>query len=160
MGTTSTTQITQLLVVDPRPEDYLHLEDQLADASVRIAYCITGEEALLHPRESRGNLWLVNSQLRDMTGLELLSLVRSRDPSARCVLVGDAYSETDEVAARQMGATLYVCKPPQIEWVQAVPRFRGARPDDLAQRSHQPLAAAKGTFFIRPDASLRCKPDS
>jgi len=93
----------------------------MAAAPYRFLYATTGDGALRLPRESPPVLWLINFRLPDMNGAELLALVRSRDPASACVLVGDIYSSADELSARQLGATIYGCKPPQAAWLQAVP---------------------------------------
>ena len=161
MASIITTASTELLIVDSKPEDYFRLAGQLESAEFRLTYATSGSNALRLPRLAPCHLWLVNTHLPDMSGVELLNLIRSRDPGAACVLVGDAYQEADEIAARQTGANLYVCKPPQLEWLTALPRNKNS--SGTAGRNGGPLPAVSATKnlpFISVDPSLRCKPDS
>lgn len=133
---TTTIRTTDLLVVDPRPDDYLAMASEAEAAEFRFLYATSGDEALRLPRKSPLGLWLINFHLPDMTGAELLALVRSRDPNAACILVGDTYKQSDEITARQLGATLYGCKPPQAAWLRALPAFR--KPLERDHLAHGP----------------------
>lgn len=102
--------LRRLVIVDPRLDDYQPL---IADAgeSDRVLCFSTGDGALRSASLSVAEIWLINASLPDMSGVSLLSLVRRRWPGARVMLIGDAYSPVDELAARMAGATAYVCKP-------------------------------------------------
>ena len=160
MPITATTT-TDLLVIDPHPNDYLHLAASMEAAEFRFLYATCGDEALRLPRQTPVALWLINSHLPDMTGVELLALVRSRDPGAACMLVGDNYCEKDELSARQLGATFYGCKPPQVEWLRALPVAR--KPSDRGHLAPGPPCihvASPGVTSSAFGDSLRCKPES
>lgn len=115
---------TDLLVVDPRPEDYQQLAATNLAANYHLDFVTSGESALRKALSAVFDLWLINFHLPDMTGAELLTTVRSRNPNAACILISDTYSATDELSARQLGATLYACKPLQAEWLAAIPDLR------------------------------------
>ena len=149
--TTSTT--TELLVVDPRPNDYLPLAADVEAADIRFLFASSGDEALRLPSHSLARLWLINFRLPDMTGVELLALVRSRDPDAACLLIGDTYTKADELSARQFGATLYACKPPLAAWLQALPAFR--MPRDRDHLAHGPPEARISAAPTVPAATTR-----
>ena len=161
MASIITTATTELLIVDSKPEDYFRLAGELESAEFRLTYATTGSNALRLPRLAPYYLWLVNTHLPDMSGIELLELIRSRDPGAACVLVGDVYQEPDEIAARQSGANLYVCKPPRLEWLQALPRNKNSSGTTDRNGGTVPaVSAAKNLPYISVDPSLRSKPDS
>lgn len=127
-----------LYVVDSRPQDYDTLIPAAEAESFSTFVAASGEEALRLPRRDSGRLWLINTQLPDMTGAELLSLLSRRDYASTYALVGDAYSHDDEVVARQAGATIYVCKPPQTSWLRVC---TSRRPGVLTMHSaHGPPA--------------------
>lgn len=106
-----------LVVVDSQPQDYQCL---LAELSCRRVHChlySTGDEALRRTGVSTTDLWLINTQLPDMQGVELLQLVRQRTRTASVFLVSDVYNPQEELAVRAAGATAYLCKPPNIAWL-------------------------------------------
>jgi DNA-binding response OmpR family regulator len=138
----TTLQATKIFVVDPCPGDYRRLAAQAPLAGYQFHYATTGDETLRLSCQIAPHLWLIHFQLPDIRGLELLALLRERVTGARCVLVGDSYSATDELAARQAGATLYACKPLEQDWLQSLPirsdgRQASGAPDSL--RCSQPL---------------------
>lgn len=121
-----------LLVVDARAEDYdaLHSPGALP---IALRFFPTGHDALVSLAQAGDAAWLVNAQLPDMTGIELLRLIRQRRPGAHVSLVDDAYSAVNELGARSAGATAYLCKPPQPSWLanqhgRASPKPRHAGP--------------------------------
>ena len=120
----------ELLIVDRRPADYQHLEAEMNTQITRCSYATTGDEALQLPRSTSQGLWFINFELADMTGIELLKLLREREPHTRGALVSDQYSEQQELIARQQGATLYLCKPPQVAWLTAFVAFHKLQPGD------------------------------
>jgi DNA-binding response OmpR family regulator len=114
-----------LIVVDAKLDDYGVLIAAQREHDLRIKLFATGESALRAARASSVALWLINVRLPDMTGIHLLGLVRRRLRRCSVFLVGDTYSADDEVAARQAGATAYVCKPASAAWLESyLPRCR------------------------------------
>lgn len=120
----TTLNTTDLLVVDPRPEDYQQLAAASLSGKYHLDFVSSGDAALRRALSAVFDLWLINFRLPDMTGAELLTTVRARNPNAACILISDAYSTTDELSARQLGVTLYACKPLQAEWLASIPDLR------------------------------------
>lgn len=120
---TAVTMEINIRVVDPRPDDYSALAAELKAADCEMLFATSGDEALRLPSSSSAGLWLINFKLPDMTGAELLATVRSRDPRSACVLVSDVYSASDEIAARQLGATLFCSKPLQLQMLYSLSAF-------------------------------------
>ncbi|MCG8449402.1 MAG: response regulator, partial [Pirellulales bacterium] len=145
----------ELLVVDPRPDDYRQLAAASEAGGYRFACAATGEEALRLSGKSPQELWLINFHLPDMAGVELLALLRQRAPNTHCILISETYSEAEELAARQHGAILYGCKPPQIEWFNAIPvaRRRALR-DHLAHGPPGAHAKTDGFSATIPHTSF------
>jgi len=109
--------VNDIVVVDSHPHDY---ETLIADAPAwkfRIQVLTSGSEAIRSPIALFGGLWLINTRLPDMAGVELLLLIRERDPNATVFLVADSYDHDEEIAARSAGTTAYLCKPPQSSWL-------------------------------------------
>ena len=112
-------EMHDLVVVDSQPEDYQSLLAELSCWRVHCHLYSTGDEALRRTGVSTTGPWLINTQLPDMQGVELLKLVRQRVRTASVFLVSDAYNPQEEVAVRAAGATAYLCKPPSITWLHS-----------------------------------------
>jgi DNA-binding NarL/FixJ family response regulator len=111
------TRRQDLMIVDPRPQDYLELAGACGAAGLVLHFATTGTDALqLRPTASQA-VWLVNTSLPDCSGSELLAALRSRNPHSAVCLVGDRYDPEDELAARRSGASLYVCKSATESWL-------------------------------------------
>lgn len=107
----------QFLIVDGRPNDFRPIVSQARQANVAFHFAANGNDALELSQRTHCQAWLVNLQLADMTGLELLSVVRGRRRAPSILLVGDNYSASDELTVRASGATAYLCKPVDGSWL-------------------------------------------
>ncbi len=147
----TTLKTTDMLVVDPRPEDYQHLAVAPLGANYDLEFATSGDNALRRALNTAFDLWLINFRLPDMTGEELLTTVRARNPAAACILISDIYSTADELSARQLGATLYVCKPLQADWLRSLPVLR--TPSYRDHSAHGPPTApisSQSQAHLRP----------
>jgi DNA-binding response OmpR family regulator len=111
-------RLDDIVVVDADREDYHLLVAALEHRRIDVSFFSSGEAALRSHAARSASLWLVGTRLPDMPGVVLLTLVRRRFRRATIFLVDDAYSAERELAARQAGATAYVCKPPTLEWLK------------------------------------------
>ncbi len=106
-----------LVIVDAHPQHYDAVLQALKQP-VTLHTFATGQAALLSmPRIAKAR-WLVNVHLPDMAGVDLLQLIRKRRPNAAVSLVADVYSANDELAARSAGATAFLCKPAEANWIR------------------------------------------
>jgi DNA-binding response OmpR family regulator len=88
-----------------------------ADDNVRMEVFNNARAALRQDPSCPPELWVVNMSLPDMSGTDLLAMLRWRYPGVPIVLVSDDYRAEDEVSARCSGAELYLCKPLQRSWL-------------------------------------------
>lgn len=110
--------VINVLIVDPRPEDYTRLTEAAHELQLTVREARDGQCALKLAQQATVSLWVTNISLPDMSGLDLLELVRARRPDAPCLIVSDSYSAHDEVAARTAGASAYLCKPVDTVWLR------------------------------------------
>lgn len=104
-------------VVDPQADDYLNW-DSLAQADkVRLQFVATAEDALRLAHATAVDLWVINTELPKISGLELCSMLRDRAARTAMYLVADRYSPATERAAWAAGATLFGCKPEHEVWL-------------------------------------------
>lgn len=115
-----TTLTSDVVVVDQHPRDYVNLIAGAARRKLRIRLFKSGDEAIHSASVFFDGLWLINTRLPDMSGIDLLRLIRERDPTAAIFLVSDSSDLGDEILARSAGPTAYVCKPPQPAWLSSL----------------------------------------
>ena len=105
-----------LLVVDDKVADYQILAAEIREADFVWQQANDGHRALQVASGNKVRLWISNMQLPDMSGIELLQLIRAKRPAAAIYLVSDHYSADEERQARAAGAAGYLCKPADQTW--------------------------------------------
>lgn len=106
-----------ICVVDPRRQDYDELVARAPSEGAKVAFADTAREALRMRTKLPPEAWVVNLELPDMPGVELLGMLQGRFPHTPVYLVGEHYRPEDELAARCGGASMYVCKPLETAWL-------------------------------------------
>lgn len=105
-----------ITVVDQCYDDYADLQNDMRKASIRWNFVSTGHDALHLSRIQPVDLWLINIQLPDMSGLDLCSMLKNQLDSV-IYMVTDSYDEKIEREARIRGAAMFECKPPHPKWI-------------------------------------------
>ena len=124
--------IDEVIVVDPQFRDYRQMFHGASDRGQSVRMLSRGDDALRLKGVTGNEVWLINYRLPDMSGVDLLELVRQRNPKASVLLIGDEYDTEDELDARSAGATAHVCKPADGSWLDGVRRpKRTARSTDV-----------------------------
>ena len=111
------TEQTHVFVIDPCPQDYLHVVAESAAGGLLFQFAATGSGALKLWRTAARSVWLVNIHLPDGSGCDLAAAIRARDPRSVVYLVGDEYDPAEEIRARIVGGAMYVCKPADDTWL-------------------------------------------
>lgn len=117
----TTTQNIELVLVATRTKDDFGFAEEAQAEGYRVLHATCGDHALRLPRSEASRIWLIAIHLDDMSGLDLLDLLRKRYPNHMFILVGESCSQEEEKSARQHGATLYTCKPITVELIRAIP---------------------------------------
>jgi DNA-binding response OmpR family regulator len=111
----STFLVPVVHVADTAPADYDQLIAELESTETELRFFMTANAAICHARQDgrsdRVKLWLVNSQLPEMRGADLVEILRGIYGQAVLVIVDDQYDRQQEIAAVMAGATMYVYKP-------------------------------------------------
>ncbi len=107
-----------LIIVDRRPGDYAKLIHDAEASLLDVYFFSSGEAALRATCAASSTVWMINTRLPDVAGVDLLQEISRRSRKSVVYLVGDAYSPQEELAARTAGATFYVCKPASIAWLR------------------------------------------
>ena len=114
----------KVAVVDPRPADYSALLEATLESGVRLEFLPSGQDALRLARTGGADLWVINADLPDMSGIDLCAMLRSHSSRQVVFVVTDTYRAEVERAARGGGASLFACKPVQTQWFDTWARRR------------------------------------
>jgi DNA-binding response OmpR family regulator len=139
-------RFSDVVVVDPCPDQYQAFVVESPNWDICLRTCLCADQALRCRGVQSEALWLINTRLPDMPGVDLLTLLRARDPGVTVFLVGDTYRLQDEQAARAAGATAYVCKPLHVSWLQAW--RRGMKEREFAPPRRDPADLAEPSLSV------------
>lgn len=106
-----------LLVVDDGSQ-YGSLVNAAKESGLHMSVAPDGHTALQLASKRPPRVWMANFALPDMSGVELLQVVRARRPAAPFYLISNRYSADDELSVRTAGATGYLCKPVNTTWLE------------------------------------------
>ena len=105
-------------VVDGRPSGYTALSAAARSCFANLEFISRGRDALRLASSDRTDLWIVNVQLPDMSGLDLCAMLKLRLPQTTVYMVSDDYCSQQERAAWAHGASLFSAKPVRTAWLQ------------------------------------------
>jgi DNA-binding response OmpR family regulator len=103
-------------IVDSRLSDYAALPEAVDRPEMNWRFAASGRSALRLARSEQVDLWVINTALTDMSGIDLCGMLKSRSPPPAIYMVTNAYRVEDERAARCCGVSLFACKPIQASW--------------------------------------------
>ena len=115
---------SKLLIVDDDPDMRLQISRWLSADGYKIQQCGNGQSALDEIGRSNIGIVLLDLQLPDMSGHEVLEQIRSEYPDC-CTIIITAYGNSDIIEkALQQGATDFINKP--IDFSTLALRIRNA----------------------------------
>lgn len=109
----------QLVVVDSDLQAYQSLVASAESGELKLTLTSSGRTALRLLPSFVDAVWLVNVQLPDMSGFDLLEMLQSLQHSLRVAMIDDQYDPNREQQALRYRAMQYVCKPMHPAWVDA-----------------------------------------
>ena len=115
-ATNASMSCRNVVIIDPAFDEYAHLCDEFCDEHLCVTFTNSGSGALRLVPSHCDAEWLVNAELPDMTGLELLEMLRAIEPCLSVQLVANQYDVEHELKAYRMGAKLYATKPHDRRW--------------------------------------------
>jgi two-component system KDP operon response regulator KdpE len=137
----------EILLVDDDYDARSAIAANLAGHDYAVRHAASGEEAMREWELRRPDLVLLDIGLPGMSGLDVVRRMR-RDGTTPIVIISVRGSETDKVAALDLGADDYVTKP--FGMLELHARIRAA-----LRRTLGPVAEADGSVDIGP---LRLEP--
>jgi CheY-like chemotaxis protein len=133
--------INEIVVVDPICDRYGDFVEAAQDGLVGLHFCVDGQSAVRLARRFRADVWLVASELPDMSGFDLLEMLSQHvlqgdvDPllagsrislgslgqgmRSGIFMVSDAYRLDDEQRALASGVSGYLVRPVTLDIIRA-----------------------------------------
>ncbi|MGH9427594.1 MAG: response regulator, partial [Terriglobia bacterium] len=102
--------MSTVLIVDDEPSFCMFLKGILKSHGHEVLTANTGRDALDGFQQLRPQFTLLDLQMPDMDGLEVLRRIRALDPRASVMILTAWGSEDLELAARQLGAVDFLSK--------------------------------------------------
>ena len=91
---------SHIVVADPRPHDYQQLAALAGRYGWHVHLLTSASATLRLARSTAAALWMVNTELPDMSGFDLLQMLREQLASARVFIVADCYDPEHEIRSR------------------------------------------------------------
>ncbi len=117
MTTQQNMKASRVQIVDPQYEDYDCLLGLATSAGIDLSFTRTGHAALRTGRLLGIDLWIVSTKLPDMSGFDLLGMLRSAQADSAVFIVDDTYQFECEQRAMLLQAAQYLCKPVAKSWL-------------------------------------------
>jgi DNA-binding response OmpR family regulator len=151
-----------ILVVDDESVVRRVLGDALAQAGYRVRSAASGEAALSSMAEDPADLMLLDLQLGDTDGVEIMQIARERWPQTQVIILTAHGSLASAIAAVRHDAADYLLKPVGVEELrqrvgQVISRARAGRERQERIRSMyqqlQALVADEGLLEQQAEAA-------
>jgi DNA-binding response OmpR family regulator len=111
MSRTDPVPLPAVLIVEDDPTIGHHLQLGLEGHGYPTTWCRTGTAALIHARENRPGIVLLDLGLPDLDGVELARTLRRDRPDTLLVILTARSSEIDVIVGLDAGADDYLVKP-------------------------------------------------
>ncbi len=108
-----------VVIVDDNPSDYVALAPLVEAGEIDIRFLLSGRSAMREGRRLAAPLWMINVNLPDHSGFDVLEMYFQRKTSPLILMVADEYAPEDELRALELGVAKYLCKPVDPAWLHA-----------------------------------------
>ena len=143
---------SHVVVVDPRPSDYHGLAALAEEHGWHIHLLTTASAAMRFTSGTLSELWMINIRLPEMSGIDLLEMLRERHDHTLMLIVSDRYDIDDEQSACRAGAASYLCKDRSgaLDCMRALTQFAATETPDAAPAARANVTAARRRQPVRP----------
>src|SRR5689334_13019660 len=119
----------EVLIIDDEPSITDALQIILSDNGHAVAIAATGRDGLNQASRKRFDVTITDLRLPDMSGLDLLSLLRSQEPSCSIIVITAHGTPENAAESLKRGAYHFLRKPFQpadiLVLIDAVSKMRG-----------------------------------
>ncbi|PHY02158.1 MAG: hypothetical protein CK530_07420 [Planctomycetaceae bacterium] len=141
MASLDETSLREVVIVDPACDRYADFVQAAQASQIGLHFCSDGRAAVRMSRRFRADIWLVNSDLPDMSGFDLLDLLSmhvsqgavdpmrsgtrvsldqvGRGMQSGIFIVSDAYRLFEEQQALASGIAGYLVHPINLDVIRA-----------------------------------------
>lgn len=120
--------MSRVLVVDDSWVVRHHLAKYLEPDNHRIETAETGEEALERIEKEEFDILFLDLLMPGISGIEVLQALQQRGDETPVIVLSADIQETTRKTVADLGAKLFLSKPPEADDVrEAVRRFTGGR---------------------------------
>lgn len=126
----------KLLLVEDEPLHRMTLQDNLQDAGYQVVSAESGQQALDFLTQQLFSVALIDIRLPDISGLELFSELKNRQPECSVILMTGQSSVEAAVTAMRDGAYDYLAKPFKVDLL-LLRIERGVGKERLAEFLHK-----------------------
>ena len=110
--------MARVLVVDDDPQVRELLREFLTPKDYEVIEAATGEEGIRRAREDRPHLVLLDINLPDKSGLDVLREIKASNPEMGVIMVTAIQEEEVGREAMQNGAFDYITKPLDLHYLE------------------------------------------
>jgi len=151
-----------ILIVDSDAAMAQRLHDQLADLGHAIEVALHGGDALMLASLSRPDVVVLDIDLCDRSGLEVMRELHEFDKSIEVVLLGGSHDDAAGRAALKAGAFDYLHKPVGVDALSravaiAVAASQGSRPGVVVPFRSEPRVTPATPAEAEEQACAACK---
>lgn len=129
--------VANILVVDDEPAIRRLLRTSLSSQGFQVLEAADGKHALAEIERSQPDLVILDLGLPDISGLDLIRIVRAGGSAIPILVLSSRADETGKVEALDLGADDYVTKP--FGTGELFARVRAALRHRLQQQGEQPI---------------------
>jgi len=109
----------KVLVADDEKDVCLYLKRYLERKRMKVTSCLDGQEAKALIEKESFDYFLLDCSMPNITGLELISLARQRNPQSKIILISGFPSVNEEVI-RKLGGDSFIHKPIQLTEIDSI----------------------------------------
>jgi DNA-binding NtrC family response regulator len=155
-------KITKVLLLDDDPNLRGVMNDILKVKGFESILVETGAAALARIEQQDIDVVLIDINLKDMSGLEVLRGIKARSPETECIMLTDHASQATAIEAVNVGAYSYFQKPYEVDQLLVAIRRAAEKHaaghvlQDSEARFRSMIENASDLICIlNPDATLR-----
>ena len=133
-------------IVDAHRSDYDHLLAEAEAEQLEIFFLASGRELLHCWFAGAPDVCIVNLQLRELSGFDVIEMIRPFPEGTAVCMLTDKYVLEDEIRALSLGVHSYLCKP-----LEAAVFFRFCLNPRANREAAVCAAASSGIHLLRED---------
>lgn len=127
-------------IADAHRSDYSHLLADPKAEQLEIRFLASGRELLHCWSAGAPDVCIVNLQLRDLGGFEVVEMIQPFPEGTAVCMLSDYYAPEDEIRALMLGVHAYCCKPLEAAVFFKFCLFRSAKREATAIAATLPMA--------------------